>query len=77
MGISMFIQQKMTPVMGDPRQAKMMLFMPVLFTFMFLKLPAGLVLYWTLSNVLQIAQQKYMERMNKGEKAPVRATKKA
>jgi YidC/Oxa1 family membrane protein insertase len=62
MGASMFIQQKMTPVMGDPRQAKMMLFMPVLFTFMFLNLPSGLVLYWTLSNVLQIAQQKYMER---------------
>ena len=65
MGISMFIQQKMTPVMGDPRQAKMMLFMPVVFTFMFLNLPAGLVLYWTLSNVLQIAQQKYMERIGK------------
>ena len=78
MGISMFIQQKMTPVMGDPRQAKMMLFMPVVFTFMFLNLPAGLVLYWTLSNVLQIAQQKYMERMGKKhEKAPARATKKA
>jgi YidC/Oxa1 family membrane protein insertase len=78
MGISMFIQQKMTPVMGDPRQAKMMLFMPVLFTFMFLNLPAGLVLYWTLSNVLQIAQQKYMERMNsKSQKAPVRTAKKA
>jgi YidC/Oxa1 family membrane protein insertase len=78
MGISMFVQQKMTPVMGDPRQAKMMLFMPVVFTFMFLNLPAGLVLYWTLSNVLQIAQQKYMERMRgKNEKAPARATKKA
>jgi YidC/Oxa1 family membrane protein insertase len=78
MGVSMFIQQKMTPVMGDPRQAKMMLFMPVIFTFMFLNLPAGLVLYWTLSNVLQIAQQKYMARMNsKVEKAPVRAAKKA
>jgi YidC/Oxa1 family membrane protein insertase len=78
MGISMFIQQKMTPVMGDPRQAKMMLFMPVVFTFMFLNLPAGLVLYWTLSNVLQIAQQKYMERMSKKtEKAPARAAKKA
>jgi YidC/Oxa1 family membrane protein insertase len=62
MGLSMFIQQKMTPVMGDPRQAKMMLFMPILFTFMFLNLPSGLVLYWTLSNVLQIAQQKYMQR---------------
>jgi YidC/Oxa1 family membrane protein insertase len=68
MGASMFFQQKMTPVMGDPRQAKMMLFMPVVFTFMFLNLPSGLVLYWTLSNVLQIAQQKYMER---GAKARV------
>jgi YidC/Oxa1 family membrane protein insertase len=78
MGISMFIQQKMTPVMGDPRQAKMMLFMPVVFTFMFLNLPAGLVLYWTLSNVLQIAQQKYLERFGKKpEKAPARAAKKA
>src|SRR6185295_4399789 len=78
MGISMFVQQKMTPVMGDPRQAKMMLFMPVIFTFMFFNLPSGLVLYWTLSNVLQIAQQKYMERMGKKtEKAPARATKKA
>ncbi len=78
MGISMFIQQKMTPVMGDPRQAKMMLFMPVLFTFMFVNLPAGLVLYWTLSNVLQIVQQKYMERYTKTtEKAPVRAARKA
>jgi YidC/Oxa1 family membrane protein insertase len=78
MGISMFIQQKMTPVMGDPRQAKMMLFMPVVFTFMFLNLPAGLVLYWTLSNVLQIAQQKYMERIGrKPEKVPARAAKKA
>lgn len=77
MGVSMFVQQKMTPVMGDPRQAKMMLFMPVVFTFMFFNLPAGLVLYWTLSNVLQIAQQKYMERMGKTEKVPARATKKA
>jgi YidC/Oxa1 family membrane protein insertase len=76
MGVSMFVQQKMTPVMGDPRQAKMMLFMPVIFTFMFFNLPSGLVLYWTLSNVLQIAQQKYMERMGKTEKAPTRAPKK-
>lgn len=78
MGVSMFVQQKLTPVMGDPRQAKMMLFMPVVFTFMFFNLPAGLVLYWTLSNVLQIAQQKYMERISKAEKVPAaRATKKA
>jgi YidC/Oxa1 family membrane protein insertase len=78
MGASMLIQQKMTPVMGDPRQAKMMLFMPVVFTFMFLNLPSGLVLYWTLSNVFQIAQQKYMERhAKKLEKSPARATRKA
>jgi YidC/Oxa1 family membrane protein insertase len=62
MGITMFVQQKLTPTMGDPRQAKMMLFMPVVFTFMFLNLPSGLVLYWTVSNVLQILQQKLMDR---------------
>src|SRR5437867_2230484 len=62
MGITMFIQQKLTPTTGDPRQAKMMQFMPVIFTFMFLNLPSGLVLYWTVSNVLQILQQKLMNR---------------
>ena len=62
MGVTMFVQQKMTPVAGDPRQAKMMLMMPFIFTFMFLNLPAGLVLYWTVSNVLQILQQWYMDR---------------
>jgi YidC/Oxa1 family membrane protein insertase len=73
----MFVQQKMTPVMGDPRQAKIMLLMPVVFTFMFLNLPSGLVLYWTLSNVLQIAQQYYMDSGFKVAKTPTRATKKA
>jgi YidC/Oxa1 family membrane protein insertase len=62
MGVTMFVQQKMTPVAGDPRQAKMMLVMPFVFTFMFLNLPSGLVLYWTVSNVLQILQQWYMDR---------------
>jgi YidC/Oxa1 family membrane protein insertase len=62
MGVTMFVQQKMTPTMADPRQARMMLLMPVVFTFMFLNLPSGLVLYWTVSNVLQIAQQYYMDR---------------
>jgi len=77
MGVSMLIQQKMTPTMGDPRQAKMMLIMPVVFTFMFLNLPSGLVLYWTLSNVLQIAQQLYMERSGTPAKPAARAMKKA
>jgi YidC/Oxa1 family membrane protein insertase len=62
MGITMFVQQKMTPTAGDPRQAKMMLLMPFVFTFMFLNLPSGLVLYWTVSNILQILQQYYMDR---------------
>jgi len=62
MGATMFMQQKMTPVAGDPRQAKMMLVMPFVFTFMFINLPAGLVLYWTVSNILQILQQWYMDR---------------
>jgi len=62
--------------MGDPRQAKMMLLMPVVFTFMFLNLPSGLVLYWTVSNVLQIAQQMYMERSAAPAKPLARAAKK-
>ena len=66
MGVSMFVQQKMTPMTGDPRQAKMMLIMPFIFTFMFLNLPSGLVLYWFVSNVLQILQQKLMDRSSTG-----------
>lgn len=62
MGASMFVQQKMTPMVGDPRQAKIMLMMPIVFTFMFLTLPSGLVLYWFVSNLLQILQQHYTGR---------------
>ena len=69
MGVSMFIQQKMTPTTGDPRQAKMMLMMPFVFTFMFLNLPSGLVLYWFVSNVLQILQQRSMDRPTKRDAA--------
>ena len=58
----MFIQQKMTPTAGDPTQAKMMLFMPVVFTFMFLSFPAGLVFYWLVSNLLSITQQYYVNK---------------
>jgi YidC/Oxa1 family membrane protein insertase len=57
MGASMFIQQKMTPATGDPTQAKMMLMMPVVFTFMFLNFPSGLVLYWLVQGILSIGQQ--------------------
>jgi YidC/Oxa1 family membrane protein insertase len=62
MGASMFIQQKMTPTAGDPTQAKLMLFMPVIFTFMFINFAAGLVLYWLVNNVLSIGQQYYINK---------------
>lgn len=57
MGITMLIQQKMTPTTVDPTQAKVMLIMPVIFTFFFLNFPSGLVLYWLVNNVLTIGQQ--------------------
>ena len=57
MGASMVWQQKMTPTMGDPRQAKMMMFMPIIFTFIFLSFPSGLVIYWLVTNILTIGQQ--------------------
>ncbi len=62
MGASMFYQQKMTPTTADPAQAKMMLFMPVVFTFMFLNFPSGLVIYWLINNVLSIVQQVYINK---------------
>jgi YidC/Oxa1 family membrane protein insertase len=62
MGATQFIQQKMTPTVGDPMQAKIMLLMPIVFTFIFLNFPAGLVIYWLLNNVLSIGQQYYINR---------------
>jgi len=57
MGASMFLQQKMTPMTGDPAQAKMMMLLPIVFTFLFINFPSGLVLYWLVNNILSIAQQ--------------------
>jgi YidC/Oxa1 family membrane protein insertase len=57
MGVSMFVQQKLNPPPPDPMQAKLMQWMPVIFTFFFLWFPAGLVLYWVVNNTLSIAQQ--------------------
>jgi YidC/Oxa1 family membrane protein insertase len=57
MGGSMFLQQKMTPSPADPTQAKIMMFLPVIFTFMFLNFASGLVLYWLVNNLLTIGQQ--------------------
>lgn len=62
MGASMFLQQKMSPPMGDPAQAKMMMAMPIVFTFIFINFSSGLVLYWFVNNVLSIAQQYYIQK---------------
>jgi len=62
MGATMVLQQKMTPSATDPTQAKMMLLMPVMFTFLFLNFPSGLVIYWLVNNVLSIAHQYYMNK---------------
>lgn len=62
MGFTMFLQQKMSPTNMDPTQAKIMLFMPVFFTFIFLSFPSGLVIYWLVNNVLTIAQQYLINR---------------
>ena len=62
MGFTMFLQQKMTPSTMDPQQAKIFMMMPVVFTFMFLNFPAGLVLYWLVNNLLTILQQYFIHR---------------
>lgn len=67
MGVSWFISQKMTPTTAAASesmelQMKMMQFMPIIFTVMFWGLPSGLILYWTVSNILSIGQQLYINR---------------
>lgn len=65
MGATMFLQQKMTPSIGDPMQQKIMLFLPIVFTFLFMTFPAGLVIYWTVNNLLTVAQQYYIYKVMK------------
>jgi YidC/Oxa1 family membrane protein insertase len=65
MGATMFIQQKMTPSNMDEMQQKIMLALPVVFTFMFLNFPSGLVLYWLVNNILTIGQQMYINKLVK------------
>ena len=62
MGISMFFQQLTQPSTMDPTQAKVMLFLPVIYTFFFFNFPSGLVLYWLVNNLLSIGQQYLMKR---------------
>ncbi len=73
MGVTMFLQQKMTPTSPDPTQARMMLALPVVFTFMLAHFPAGLVIYWAWNNTLSIAQQWLILRQVQVKKTPVKA----
>jgi YidC/Oxa1 family membrane protein insertase len=57
MGVTMFLQQKLNPAPADPVQAKMMMALPLVFTFMLSQFPAGLVIYWSWNNSLSILQQ--------------------
>lgn len=68
MGASMFIQTKMNPAPPDPVQAKVMLILPLVFSVMFFFFPAGLVLYWTMQNILGITQQWYINRTFSADK---------
>ena len=75
MGATMFLQQRMTPATMDPAQAKIMMFMPVMFTFMSLSFPSGLVIYWTVSNIWGIGQQYFTNYLIGSSAKPVVATK--
>jgi YidC/Oxa1 family membrane protein insertase len=63
MALSMFVQTKLNPTPPDPIQAKVMLYMPIVFSIMFFFFPAGLVLYWVVNNLLSIAQQWQINQM--------------
>ncbi len=65
MGATMFLQQWLSPAMGDPQQRKIMMLMPVIFTVMFINFPSGLVLYWLCNNILSIIQQSWTLRKTK------------
>ena len=62
MGASMFLQMRLNPTPPDPTQAKVMQMMPIIFTFMFMWFPAGLVLYWSVNNILSMTQQWIITR---------------
>ena len=75
MGITMFIQQKLNPAPADPAQAKMFMILPIVFTFVLARFPAGLVIYWTWNNILTMAQQYAIMRLSDA-KLPKAANKK-
>ena len=62
MGASMFIQQWMSPAIGDANQRRMMMLMPLIFTVIFVSFPSGLTIYWFVNNILSIVQQYMINR---------------
>ncbi len=72
MGVSMFIQQRLSPPPSDPLQAKIMQFFPVMFTGFFAFFPSGLVLYWVVNNILSILQQWYINKTIGAAHAPAK-----
>jgi YidC/Oxa1 family membrane protein insertase len=77
MGATQFIQQRMTPQAGDPMQRRIFQLMPVVFTFLFLGFPSGLVIYWLVNNVLTIAQQGIYNHLKARQAAAAEAPAKA
>jgi YidC/Oxa1 family membrane protein insertase len=69
MGASMLLMQKLQPMPTDPMQAKVMQIMPIAFTFLFMGFPSGLVLYWTVNNLLSMAQQWFVNRQISNNKS--------
>src|SRR5690606_857052 len=73
MGLSMLVQQILTPTSPDPTQQKMMWILPIVFTVFFLSFPAGLVLYWFVNNVVQVLQQWYVMKTYETHKAKIKS----
>ncbi len=70
MGITMFLQQKLTPAnFTDPMQEKIMKWLPLIFTFFFMTFPAGLTLYWFINNLCSVGQQIFINKMFEKQKA--------
>jgi YidC/Oxa1 family membrane protein insertase len=76
MGATMVLQQRLGPQPSDPQQAKIMMIMPIMFTFMFASFPAGLVIYWAWSNILTIAQQWYITNIEASKVSVIMPNKK-
>ncbi len=72
MGLSMLIQQKLSPQGVDPKQQKIMMILPIVFTFLFLAFPCGLVVYWLANNIISIGQQWWMHHKMKGPDKPAK-----